>query len=369
MTPLDPASTPARLVEAILAPQALATLDLAAWEPLLACARRNAVLAYLAQRAEAAGVTEELPPAPRAALHSARLGAARLTQLARFELDRVRRALAPAAIPLIALKGAAYLVRGMPHATTRIMSDIDVMVPKDRIDEAERALLAAGWEGTKLHPYDQKFYRQWSHELPPLQHPGRLLAVDVHHTICAPVSRLRPDPAAFWARAVPSATEGVRVLSPADSVLHAAVHLFYGADFDGRFRDLIDLHEMFVAFGTADGFWPQLVDVARAQGLERPLHYACATCAAVLRTPMPEDMTAALARDAAPPWPVGPWMRETFATLLAPVDARRWPPEHRAQLWLMYVRSHWLRMPPHLLIPHLARKSLRRASAAISHQL
>lgn len=28
-------------------------------------------------------------------------------------------------------------------------------------------------------------------------------------------------------------------------------------------------------------------------------------------------------------------------------------------LWLLYVRAHWLRMPPHLLTVHLTRKAWR----------
>jgi len=53
-------------------------------------------------------------------------------------------------------------------------------------------------------------------------------------------------------------------------------------------------------------------------------------------------------------------MTGTLNTLLTPVDPEAWPPRHRMRLWLMFVRSHWLRMPPHLLLPHLARKSWRR---------
>ncbi len=34
------------------------------------------------------------------------------------------------------------------------------------------------------------------------------------------------------------------------------------------------------------------------------------------------------------------------------------PPAFRQ--WLLYVRSHWIRMPPGLLLSHLTRKSLRR---------
>ena len=354
-------SPPERLVEAILSPASLRGMDLRGWEALLACARRNAVLAYLAQRVVAAQAIDDVPPAPRAALLAAQTAAARLAQLARFELDRVRRALASHDIPMIALKGAAYLLRGMPHATTRIISDVDVMVPRDRIDEAERALIAGGWQGTKLEPYDQMYYRRWSHEIPPLHYPGRILSVDVHHTLCPPVSRLRPDPERFWAGSTPSAIDGIRLLSPVDSVLHASVHLFFDSDFDGRFRDLLDLHEMFEAFGSLGGFWRGLVDAARAQGLARPLYYACDTCARLLRTPVPRDVLESIAADA-PPWPVDRWMRRTLATLLAPVDARDWPRRHGALLWLMYARSHWLRMPPHTLAVHLTRKALRRAA-------
>ena len=357
------ASAPAMLVEAILHPRRLVDLDMAEWERVLSCARRNAVLAYLAQRAVSAGVIDELPEIPQANLRSAMAAAARLAQLAQWELDRLRRVLQPAQIPMLALKGAAYVLRGMPHAATRLFSDVDIMVPKDRIDDAEHALLAAGWRGTVLDDYDRSYYRRWSHEIPPLQYPGRLLAVDVHHTICPPVSRLRPDPAAFWANSEPSATPGIRLLCPADSVLHAAVHLFFDSDFNGRFRELIDLHELLTAFGSSDDFWTRLIAEADRQGLVRPLHYAFATLARVLRTPIPGQASRDVLRFKAV-GPVNALMTRTLASVLTPVDPERWPPVHRGRLWLLYLRSHWLRMPPHLLVPHLIRKSVRRAQPA-----
>jgi hypothetical protein len=358
-----PSAGAAVLVDAILDPARLRALSLRDWEAMLSFARRNAVLAYLAQRAASSGVIDALPDPPRAALLSARTAAARLAQLARWELDRVRRTLAPRGIPLIALKGVAYLLRDMPHADTRILSDIDVMVPRAQIDAAERALVAAGWQGTKLDPYDQRYYRQWSHEIPPLSFPGRLLGVDVHHTICPPVSRLRPDPARFWAASEATSAAGVRILSPLDSVLHAAVHLFFDSDFDGRFRDLIDLHELLAAFGGDSAFWPALADRARQQGLGRPLHYAFETLTRVLRTPIPAQARDEVKRFA-PIAAVDRLMTRTLETVLTPADPARWPPAHRGLLWLLYVRSHWLRMPAYLLVPHLIVKATRRPHPA-----
>jgi Uncharacterised nucleotidyltransferase len=353
----------AALVEAILDPRTLAALDPRGWERMLSCARRNAVLAYLAERAVRARVIDDLPEIPRTALLSARVAAARLAQLARWEVDRVRRVLQPRGIPMIALKGVAYLLRELPHASTRLLSDVDIMVPRGELEAAEQALLAAGWQGTKLDPYDQQYYRKWSHELPPLRYPGRLLGVDVHHTICPPVSRLRPDAGQFWADSEERPDSAVRLLSPVDSVLHAAVHLFFDSDLDGRFRDLVDLHELLEAFGTDAAFWPALVARARQQGLGRPLYYGFETLSGVLRSPIPADARRE-ARQFKPAPPVDRWMSRTLASVLTPADPARWPPAHRGRLWMLYVRSHWLRMPAHVLVPHLITKTYKKARGA-----
>ena len=363
MQATHPTAAPALLLRAIDDPLVLAAVDAHRWEALLSCARRNGVLAYLAERALASGVMERLPEAPVRHMMIARTAAARLAQVARSELEHVRRVLQPAGVPLLALKGVAYLLRHMPHAQSRLLSDIDVMVPREHLDLAERMLLDAGWQLTTQDPYDERYYRTWSHELPPLLFPGRILAVDVHHTICPPVSRLRPDPRRFWDSAVAVDDSGVKVLAPADSVLHAAVHLFFDSDFDGRFRDLLDLHEMLRAFDADVAAWDSLVVRARAHGLGRPLYYALTTLRHVLSTPVPVAVLREI-QAFAPSRTTARWMSHTLQTVLAPIDPEAWPQAHRGRLWLLYVRSHWLRMPAHVLIPHLLRKSLRQRAAA-----
>ncbi|UUZ51358.1 nucleotidyltransferase family protein [Massilia sp. B-10] len=64
-------------------------------------------------------------------------------------------------------------------------------------------------------PYDQRYYRVWMHEIPPMQHVQRGSVIDVHHAILPLTAAARPDPALLRAGAqtVPG-MEGIKVLAP-----------------------------------------------------------------------------------------------------------------------------------------------------------
>jgi hypothetical protein len=349
------------LVRALTDPTGGAPATLRQWEALLSGARRNGVLGYLAFAFRRAGRLDAVPDPVRVHFDSAEIAHRRTAQLARWELDRIRFALAGEPVPLIALKGAGYLLRGLAHAGTRLMADVDLLVRREDLDRVEQALLAHGWVGETLDAYDQRYYRRWMHELPPLKVPGRLLGVDLHHTIAPPVSRLHPDPSLFWNASVETSFRGYRVLSPADTFLHSAVHLFFDSDFNGRLRELVDLHELAGDFGAEPGFWDALVERARVQGLGRPLYYAAQTLTRILATPLPRTLLVDTQRHAPVP-PVRAAMLGMLERVLSPIDPEDWPRPHGLALWLLYVRSHWLRMPPHLLVPHLVRKAVRPAA-------
>src|SRR5690606_29818819 len=121
----------------------------------------------------------------------------------------------------------------------RFSSDIDILVDRAELQLAEATLMAAGWEPMKIAAYDQRYYRDWMHELPPLRHGERGTVIDVHHTILPLTSRLKPDAARLVAAARP--VDGViHVLDAPDMLLHSAVHLFQDGEIRGYLRDLLD---------------------------------------------------------------------------------------------------------------------------------
>ncbi|QBE63602.1 nucleotidyltransferase domain-containing protein [Pseudoduganella lutea] len=336
-------------------PPQLPALDDSSWDLLLRQAGTANLLATLSCLLEEHGFLHQIAPAAREQLGWTRVLARRHRQGVLWEIRQIRQALSGLDMPLILLKGAAYTLAGLPPAHGRLFSDIDVLVPEERLGEAEAALMLAGWAGTHHDAYDQRYYREWMHELPPMRHLRRASMIDVHHAILPKTAALRPDSTLLRSAAVPlHALPGVYVLAPVDMVLHSAVHLFSDGEFNNALRDLFDIHRLLCHFGSDRRFWAELLPRARQLDLERPLFYALRYSRLLLDTPVPD-----MVQDDT----VGP-----SPALLALMDAlfrRALLPDHAScgdrysslARFLLYLRGNWLRMPPLLLARHLFHKA------------
>ena len=346
------------LISVLLEPARAVDLQPREWNDVLVQARRSSLLARLGVQLAEQGLLGRIPAKARDQIRAACIAAESSQTAVRFEVNRVLRALSNAAVPIVLLKGAAYLAANLPPASGRHVGDLDLMVPRDRIESVERTLIASGWTRAELDPYDDRYYRQWAHEIPPLQHPDRETPLDVHHTIVPLTSRTRPDAAALFAASLRLPGSPLRVLAPADMVLHSAVHLF-NDEVGKPLRDLLDLHDLMCCFGAGNEFWTELIARARLHGLGRPLHYALRCAKRLFGTPIPPGAMDAVAIWA-PSRPVrGPmeWLFDQYFIPEPPERPRRGAALARGTL---YLRAHWLRMPPLMLARHLSIKAWHR---------
>jgi hypothetical protein len=327
------------LVSALRDPDALDDPD---WSALVATARAEQLLGSLADRL--AG--RALPCGVERILAAARRDSAHQRTRALWEAEMARRALAPLGIPVILLKGTAFHAANLTAAEGRAVGDLDILVPRDRIAEAEAALIAAGWERMKeAGGYDDAYYRRWMHELPPLIHRARDRMIDVHHTILPPTARPTPDAGALIADAV-ALDAGLAVLAPADMVVHAAAHLFADGDLAGGLRNLWDIDRLLRQFDSRD-FRRRLAERAARHQLRPAVARALRLAARLYGSPV-DPALAGRARLSD---------RLFEARLLA---RNGWGQPRRPLLRFgFYVRSHWLRMPPAMLARHLWVKATR----------
>src|SRR5581483_8216996 len=117
-------------------------LDAAEWTALLSIARAEALAGTLAEQVG----DRSMPGAVGAALADARNAARQGQVAARWEVEMMRRALAPLGVPVVLLKGSGYVVAGLSAAIGRQIGDLDILVPREALGAVEAALLAAGWE-------------------------------------------------------------------------------------------------------------------------------------------------------------------------------------------------------------------------------
>lgn len=325
------------LAELLIDPSGALSLTAPDWTAVLTAARAERLLGTLALRLD--GLV--LPSEVGAILADAGLDALRDRRQALWEVDRAMAALSSLDCPVVLLKGSAFAAAGLLAGQGRAIGDLDILVPRDRLEEVEAGLLAAGWEWVKPDPYDDEYYRRWMHELPPLIHRERDRMIDVHHTILPLTAKPAPDAAAMIGDAVPlPGFDRAFVPRIEDMLCHAAAHLVADGDMAGGLRNLWDIHCLIVEHGAGVDFWAGLRARARRHQLAGPTRRAVRLAHGMFGTPVP------------PEWARGGWLDRLFAARLLCRNA--WGLEDRALLrFAFYIRSHLLRMPPMMLARHI----------------
>lgn len=264
----------------------------------------------------------------------------------RFEMDRVERALAGTGIAPIVLKGGAYVARAMRASEGRRVSDLDVLVQPDELDRVEEALLAAGWEHDAAtdNPYDQRYYREHMHELPPLRHRKRGTVLDVHHQLLPKTSRYSIDIRALERDAKLIDGRAMRTFGDVDMFVHSSVHVFADGALDVPVRGLVELYLLF----------QELPPEARSSLCRRSADVGAAVPVGLalwaLAVLFDLDEAATMSRSLVKPY------RQSLVKWAALTKTRNsyFAPFAKG---FLYVRSHYLRMPLYLLLPHLLKKA------------
>lgn len=333
-----------KLIAVLAQPEKALQLSDPEWNAVIRAARQTDLLGQLGGAVYAAMSPDDIPRPVKRAIDLELLTAQRRAEAALWEI-RVMRRLIPADIPIIVLKGCAYVLANDKNATGRLFSDIDLLVDAKHLGRVESALISGGWKPSQVSSYDQKYYRNWMHEVPPMEHVRRHTTVDLHHAIIPPVSRLAFDPKQLQESAI-EVHPGVYVLSPADRCLHSAAHAFLEGVSVKALRDLYD-----IACLTGQHF---ANDTGRKQLLARANHLGLGS----ILTAALDASQALYGGDgkAAPSVSV----RARCLTLAAQNAIQPKTILGSLMEQLLLAHSHWIKMPIRLLVPHLLRKSWLR---------
>lgn len=323
-------------------------LDDAGWSKLFAEARSVDLNHRIACILQQEGLIDRLPGGLKAHVLASEVEMAAFQRDVLREINAIERALSCFESRRILLKGAAYVYCNLPAKVGRAFSDIDLLVPKMALADAESQLMCHGWLAGNLSDYDQRYYRTWSHEIPPLTHLQRGTTIDLHHSLVMPTCRIPVDSVVMIDDAI-RVGDGWWRLNDLDLILHSIAHLLLNSEFTHGLRDLSDIDLLYRHLSDQDAkFAYQLEARAHRIGLGNFLYLAATLCCSFFRTPVPDD-----------------WLNKS-AGILLPLFKTSCGVRHpnsrpgfqeMADIALM-VREVFMRFPFGILIRHLAHKFL-----------
>ena len=271
-----------------------------------------------------------------------------------FEIRETGRIFKDVDFPVVLLKGGAYLALGLSAARGRRVSDLDIMVPRQHLMQTERLLLENSWGRDKKtdNAYDQAYYRNWMHELPPLRHSERRTIIDVHHALMPPVSPLSHTGAAMFDALQPVTDSGLFALGTQDMFLHSCLHSFYASDFQTPLRSLMELYDLAGEMDAAA--WNGLCARAKSLGLVWPLVLGLDVLARYFPDRCPVHVLDDVRRRA------GRRLARHFLARMVDISLRGTEGiafRTVGKFWL--VRSHFTAMKPRYLLRHYWQKHIR----------
>ncbi len=345
------------LVCRVLLTPALSTqLSMGQWDSLLPQLRSAKLLGAFGGVLVREGLLRDLPNEVSRHITGALMTQGQQVRTAVYELNWLCKIFAMESQPVILLKGFAYIMMDLEAGRGRLLSDVDILVKRDVLGRIEEALNRYGWSHGPIDPYDDAYYRRWMHEIPPLANEERDITLDVHHTLLPPTTVPGLDSSLLF-EDLRRVGEGVYVLSPVDMVLHSAAHLFFEGSFGSGLRDLWDLDRLVRELAASEErFWDALVERAAQLKIERSLYYALRYMKMFFDSPIPQ-VTRERVEAFGPGYPIRRIMDAIFVRGFTPRHPAVALPFSGVSDFFIYVRSHYLRMPLYLLLPHLARKA------------
>ncbi|MEO8138758.1 MAG: nucleotidyltransferase family protein [Gemmatimonadota bacterium] len=241
---------------------------------------------------------ELVPGEVRERLRSYYLETATRNALLFRQTSQIVKELATKGIPVLLLKGIHLARFVYAEPGLRSMADIDIMVRREHLAEAERVFIDRGF-GPSPRP-DLAEWCTWSHHLAKLVKDGAPV-MELHWSIQRPASPFQVDLEGLWQRSRAATLDGapVRLLSSEDLLLHLALHLSHQHRFRrAALKGLMDIATVLAAEGSVIDR-QMLAERAIAWGISGHLYTSLRLAADIFAAPVPAALFPTLPRQRA----------------------------------------------------------------------
>jgi Uncharacterised nucleotidyltransferase len=209
------------------------------WNYLTAAACAHGVAPLIYHNLQRSCVTRVLPPGATETLRNSYYGNAARNSFLYGQLRNVLNGFRDKKIEVIVLKGAALAETVYPSRALRPMSDVDLLVKKEKLAEVETTLLDMGYilqDRAKGKEFYQEHHYHWVFSKKPD------IDIEIHWHVKRPTGAFEIDVDDLWKGAQGIKVAGVEalILSPEVLLLYLSQH-FWKHNLNGGIRPFIDI--------------------------------------------------------------------------------------------------------------------------------
>ena len=264
------------------------------WTRIVRQAARRGLAPLLYERLRPLSSGLAIPDAALRTLRRMYLGSAARNAFTYHQLWALLRTLHEGRIQVALLKGAhlAKLVYG--NIALRPMADLDLLVRRTDMEEAGRALLAAGY---KPHPHNPWYQKTGHHHLAYVPR-AEGVNVELHWDIRRWPAAENGHADGLWHRAEPLCIDGIDALglSAEDLLLHVCLHTCSQHILSNGLVGLCDICQIARCYG-GELQWNEVERRARHWAARKPIYLALRLARELLGAPVPEETIGTLEHD------------------------------------------------------------------------
>lgn len=335
-------------------PSQVETFSLAQWQSLLQQAYKASAVSRLYVRLNTEQLVDYIPEPLQWHFTSAFCRAEGCRRDFNYSLSKLVQHLSSVKTDICLLKGAAYAIdESNPVGKGRQFADIDLLVDRQYLNTVEQVLLWHGWHCEKETEYDDKYYRDWMHELPPMRHSELPVGLDLHHHLVPPTSKMHFEAGIFNSLLRPTDTKGMHLLTVPGQMLHTSLHMLTNDDLSGLLKDLMDFYILSEDIDR-DRHYLDLIGLATTLNIEVHVKRAIRIVAHLFSITLPAEVQQLVQPTSRLEGVVDRlYLNQISHQLLAD------PQTESYSTFLLWCRAHWLKMPLPLLIKHTFSKFTR----------
>jgi hypothetical protein len=329
-------------------------VELKQWEDIIHVLREVNLLAACYFQLKKEDKLTLLPSFAFKHMKSAAIYSSRQSEQVIFECKLLQNTLDAENIQSVFLKGASYTLRKSINSQGRVYSDIDLLVAKKDISKAEEVLKKHAWCAKKVSEYDNNYYREWSHEIPPMFQIHRGTVLDLHHNILLPISGREVDVELLTKNC--QLIEGsYTVLSYPATILHSIVHLIINEDLSNGYRDVLDITAL-IKENNSPEFWQEIISLSSTLGFNNELYIALSLSERYANLAIPSNVWLNFSKQKNN-HKLNFLLNHVYYFALQPHSPAIQTVKHKLAISVAYFLGHLQKMPLKVLIPHLLTKS------------